>query len=507
MRVTLYTDYFFASENAEVTIQYQSMIFPQFYIVSRIIKGSTVELVCRCQMQKLDRPFPLNDLVFDENGEMDTVFAIQRISEQIECGAAFPLAQDIPKLSESFLKNNNCLLILEKLSEALAGFWRIWRGTLTFVPFEEVFMDLVYVTDHGKINTGVQKSISRVVMSGGGETFDMGGGSFSQTVCIETEFASLELAASVYNRLSGFTYYPVMKTMCRAESYPPATSQVTFRNSGNINGDSFRINSIKAYPRRSGLYLEMANNTVREDEWDYSGKVGREIKRLNQLFSALEEGGDSGGSSTPWESDPDWEDFKNMPRLANNNRNIDIMVKVISSSRDVVLTIHSMYPRTVFSVDWGDGSDDTDITIDNTPLSGSNEFYNYLGRLILTHTYPRNGVYYVRIYGGCACNAMLAPKAGALNNPPLVIGWKFNYGYMNLLLNGYVKHMRYTASDYPMPQGDQEFFFRTKFLQLDGQTDMDKALNKKFAILYNPFMIEWVKANYTGIESEDDLKV
>jgi hypothetical protein len=504
MRVTLFTNYFYAPENAEVTVRYGSVSFPKFYIVSRLIKGNSVELVCRCKMQMLDRPFPAGSVIFDANGETDTYSAVQCIAQQIDCLTSFPLSQEIPKLTESFLKNNNCLLILEKLSEALAGFWRIWNGSLIFVPFEETFMDLVNISEHGKINTGAVKFISRVVMSGGGETFDYGAGSFSQTVCIETEFASAELAASVYSRLSGFTYYPVMKTMCRAFSFPAATSRVTFQNSDNGSGKSFRINSIKAYPRRSGLYLETANNAVREDEWDYSGKVGREIKRLNQLFSALEEGGDNSGP--PWEADPDWEKFKNMPRQANNYRNVDIMVKVVSSSRDVVLTVHSSVPLAKITVEWGDGSSESGYTVYNESLS-SNEYYNFLGRFTLTHTYSQKKVYYVRVNSASPCNIMLAPKDGSLNNPPLVVGWKLNYGYMNLLLNGYVKHMQAHMSDYAMNYGDMEFFFRTKFLQLDGQNDMESVYMKKYAMLYNPFVIEWVKANYTGIESEEDLKV
>ncbi|MDR0992695.1 MAG: hypothetical protein LBL87_07365 [Ruminococcus sp.] len=510
MRVTLYTSYFNAPENAEVTVEYQPtgglVTFPKFYIVSRDIKGSRVDLICRCKMQKLDRPFPISGLIFDSAGEISTVYAVQRIAEQIECSTSFPLSTVIPKLSQSFLKNNNCLLILEKLSEALAGFWRIWNGTLTFVPFENAFMSLVTVAEHGKINTGMPKIISRVVMSGGGETFEYGAGSFSQTICLETEFATAALAASVYSRLSGYTYYPVMKTMCRSYTFPGATADVTFAGSDNIYGKNFRINSIKAYPRRSGLYLEMSNNGVREDEWDYSGKVGREIKRLNQLFSALEEGGDT-PSGPAWESDPDWEDFNNMPRESGRPLNVDVMVKVISASRTVVLTVQTWSYAIRVDVDWGDNTENSDYTLLNEKIDSHNTYYNYKGTLRLTHTFPRTGTFYVRIKSQSSGAVMLAPRDGMKNNPPLVIGWKLNYGMMMLLLNGNVKQMWSHMSDYELPYGDTEFFYRTKFIDVLGQSDMESSFQGKRAMLYNPLMIEWVKKNYVGIDSEDDLAV
>jgi hypothetical protein len=58
-----------------------------------------------------------------------------------------------------------------------------------------------------------------------------------------------------------------------------------------------------------------------------------------------------------------------------------------------------------------------------------------------------------------------------------------------------------------MPYGDNEFFFRTKFLQINGLNDFQSEEVKDRTILYNPYVFDWIKTNYTGIESEADLEV
>jgi hypothetical protein len=515
MRVKLYAPYFSAAENAEVEIVYNLagglVTFPKFYIANRVINGNIVELTCRCQLQKLDRPFSLDSVYFDENREVYTYSVVNTIAAKLGLGVAFSLNSVIPKLSEKFLKSNNCLLILEKLSEALAGYWRIWNNSLTFVPFEEPFMQAITAENHGKVRTGVRKSITRVVMTGGGETFDKGYGEFSQTVCIDTELACEELASNVYTRLCGLKYYPVTAVKCQANVFPAATSEVTFPQSDNIYGQVFRINSIKAYPRRSGFYLELSNNAVREDEWDYSGKLGREVKRLNQLFSELEEGGDGEEEPQPvnpvikeiWKSDRDWAAFDAMP-APKDVYYASVMVKVISDSTDVNLYVQSPNSATYY-INWGDGSPEDVITVKHAQYVDENQYaFNY--RTDITHKYPKTGIYYfsIRSRGGNTSALILIPKDRYTNNPPLIIGYKIFQGAWYILFNGPVWGGHLTQANYPYSRGYNNFFFATKFLDLTGYYS---EYCDGHTMLYNSTFIDWIKNNYTGINGEEDLVV
>jgi hypothetical protein len=451
-------------------------------------------------------------MVFDNNNETDTYNVISKIAYQIGLSYSFTFASAIPKLTEKFLKSNNCLLILEKLSEALAGYWRIWNGTLLFVPFEETFMTSVTASEHDKIETGIRKEINRVIMTGGGETFDNGTGDFSETFCIDTEFATAELANSVFGRLAGYGYDTLLKTMCKGLVFPAATAEVTFENSPYVNGKVFKVNSVRAYPRRSGLYLELSNNEVREDEWDYSGKTEREIKRLNQLFFELEEGGEEPEpivDNEPWKRDPDWALFEAMPhQRGENNSNykqMNVMVKVISESRTVgVWGAYAGGDLTgTFFVDWGDGTPEEDLTATQlTSTSLGSLIPSYKRKVFATHTYTENGIYYVRITTkGNQGSAILLPPYSLGENPPLTIGWKLNWGAFNLLFNSSLKN-----EDFELRFGDVEFFFKSKFIEVFGSSyDMDSS--KFYTMLYNPFWFDFIKKNYIGINSESDLEI
>jgi hypothetical protein len=521
MEVTIYTPYFIASENAEVTVSYSPpgglTVFPKFYIVNREIRGNAVTLKCRCAMQKLDRPFPVSEMFFDENSETGTNYVISKIAAQIGLEPSFSFISDIPKLTEKFLKSNNCLLILEKLSEALAGYWRIHNGYLLFVPFEEPLTTGVSVSEHDRVDTGLRKQIRRLVMTGGGETFERGAGEFSETVCIDTEFASTELANSVYNRLKDCTYTSLMKTMCKAVVFPGVTSEVTFENSQNPFGDTFRINSIKAYPRRSGFYLELSNNTVREDEWDYSGKTEREIKRLNQLFSELEEGGDEPQpepDKEPWKRDSDWALFEAMPHEkgegGSSAAQMNVMVKVISDMRTV--NFYCAYAgggtgEGIF-IDWGDGSPTEALTPTYLRLSTTYSIVPYYDKKSNTsHTYAENGVYYVRIRSyGNHTSALILPREGFIKNPPLIIGYKLNWGSINLFINGAVYGAGFNNNDNAnLEYGDQFAFFRSKFFQIYGVNSSANSLYNTYTMLYNPYWFNFIQKNYTGITTEADL--
>jgi hypothetical protein len=517
MRVTLHTEYFSAEENAEVEIEYHVTgglaHFPKFYISNRIHKGDSVELVCRCAMQKLDRPFPVSGNDFDENGEMSTVFAIQRIAQQIDLMTSYPDGMPIPKLTEKFLKNNNCLLILEKLSEAWAGYFRIWNGCLTFVSFETPLLEHTVIEEHDKVHTGFRKRITKVLVTGGDETYERGSGDFSATVCIETEFASDDLADNLFSRLNGFIYYPVMKTMCKTFTFPPVSCEVTFPFSDSIYGKKFSINSIKTYPRRSGLYMEMSNNAVREDEWDYSGKTEREIKRLNQLFSELEKGGDEPlpePDNEPWKRDPDWAAFEAMPHIFYNSgvnpaddKFIDVMVKVISDARTLALTINSENNDNRLTVDWGDGAPAEATAC--TYYSGDNNIIRSHYKISASHTYSEKGIYYIRISIKATTyryNIAISPPYTGIyytDKPPLVIGWKYNSSIAQIMLNGKCDNVL-NADNY------NQFLAATKFIQFDDfYLRRNPVQNSITGFIYNPFWIEFVKGAYTGINSEEDI--
>jgi hypothetical protein len=267
----------------------------------------------------------------------------------------------------------------------------------------------------------------------------------------------------------------------------------------------------------------MWNNSVREDEWDYSGKTEREIKRLNQLFSELEKGGDKPQpepDNEPWKRDPDWAAFDAMPHPiyydngADNEllymRTVDVMIKVIDESKTVALTYNTLYPYEANGrqpiVDWGDGTPAETLT---STYYSYNAVYRNCYQGSATHTYSEKGIYYIRFtknksaavdrYSIAVCPAY--GEGWYAQNPPLIIGYKYSSPFTELMIEG-------NCNNLMSPTAFPALIATTKFIQFSSDylrlPEPDTG-NSKIINFYNSAWIDCIKRNYTGINSEEDI--
>jgi hypothetical protein len=286
LNVTLNAPGFNAPENAEVTLDIGTISeeIPKFYISRREIRGDSVKLVCKCRMSWLDRPVNISQSEFDENGEIHIDTVLARIGSEIDVGGGVwydesdVIAQRFPKLHKDFVFGCNCLTLLEKISAAFVGYFRIWQNTLLFVPWGVPFMSRVFINQNTPISVGLKKTIRKIIVKGGGETFERGDGSFRETLVINTPLSSDNLVSYLYNRLYGKEYFPV-NAAGFSDHFPKTVSEVTFENGSDIYGDVFLCNNIKVYPSRSGLFIKASNNDINESEWDYSSISEREADK------------------------------------------------------------------------------------------------------------------------------------------------------------------------------------------------------------------------------------
>jgi hypothetical protein len=274
--VNIYTDYFHASDNAEVILTIPGVnINAKFYITRREAVGRKVSLSCRSKLYRLDIPCHLTDSDFDEHGEIDTYTAISRIASMgnltsfsYQGGNPFGA---LPRLNKDFLTGKNCLSVLEKISAALCGVFREYNDGLVFIPWRVPFMQSVPTESKSEIKRGFVKTVGKVSMTGGGKTYVSGNGGYTSTIKLDTPLASEDAAAAVLARNINKDYAPYSADV-KLALIPPAPATLTFDDVETYT------NSIVCYPRRSGIYAKVSCNAVNEDEWDYSGEIERAVR-------------------------------------------------------------------------------------------------------------------------------------------------------------------------------------------------------------------------------------
>jgi hypothetical protein len=274
--VNIYTDYFYAADNAEVTITIPGVnVLTKFYICRRELSGRKVSLTCRSKLFRLDTPVDLADTDFDDNGEIDTYTAISRIAAQCELTSfsyqGGNIFDALPKLQKDFIFGKNSLTILEKISAALCGTFREYNGGLIFIPWGVPFMQGIPAEPLSEIKRGFVKTVGKLVMTGGGKSYVYGNGGYTATVKLDTPLASTDAASAVLSRIAGKTYEPYSADV-KLTYIPCATGIVT------IADEELFTNNIVCYPRRSGIYAKVSCNAVNEDEWDYSGEIERAVR-------------------------------------------------------------------------------------------------------------------------------------------------------------------------------------------------------------------------------------
>lgn len=257
-----------------------------YYISSRSRKGGTVSFKCSDRMIFTNQTIVLTDNDFKDD-MIDAFWLLDNIKSQCEFTAYGVIGitelADISVPREK-VEGRSCYECLQLLSSAWCGFFKVSNDDkLVFVPFGKITGTISGDTKkmrHTAVAEGLEKGpITRLIMSNGSETFGIGSGEgFLNTLKISSDLASGELAASIFERIEGYTY---QSWECSKIAYGNSmgvvdvmgiTTEILFAD-GIKRVANYIEKTLTAY----GLFVSCGSNNVTEDEFDYTGKLSREI--------------------------------------------------------------------------------------------------------------------------------------------------------------------------------------------------------------------------------------
>jgi hypothetical protein len=282
-----------AAERAEVVLSCTTtghvMTMPKFYISSRQIDGDVCNYHCLDGMVRAEEPFDSSGLTYDENNTVATSSVLSALVTQCgydsrtTTGGASPDSK-VPYMNKDDVENKTCRAILDDLSAACCGVWRIIRTgayaeVLDFATFGTLPTAVVSVDKYTKIDTTGTKHYDGVRVTDGENTYTVGSVGASDIVLkINTSFATQALANYIWQQIGSSYYYNSWKCeKALVDSYIPAVSAISFTDGAtSVSRD---CNYISLYPTASGLYASLGANAVTEDEWDYSSSVDRKLDK------------------------------------------------------------------------------------------------------------------------------------------------------------------------------------------------------------------------------------
>lgn len=289
MTITLFAENFYAPDNAEVLLHIPGFLPPKsrFFITRREKIGNKIKLICGSLISLLDRPSDFTDDDFDENGIIATSDVLNHIAAL--CGffavtyQSISVLETLPTVGKAAVKGKNCLTLLENIAKALCCTFREYGGNLSLCPFEQVFIEYGEVTPIAPVKSGFRKTVGKVILTNKSESFSAGAGTLSQTLKIETPFASAELANRLYSRLAGREYIP-FEAYVKLDFLTAATALFT------LGGSDCYVNNIKMHIKKTGVYAKIVCNGINEDEWDENGEMARRLSEkigTGERFGAM----------------------------------------------------------------------------------------------------------------------------------------------------------------------------------------------------------------------------
>lgn len=281
----LVSDYMGAGANAEVTLTSTDIpiMLPTFYIDTRKKTNGVISFTCFDKIMRTDQPLNTETINFmpPENPLDDKKIAVNNLIAEIaeQCGfgsyGGVP-ATNIRELTRPELTNKTCRQVLEMLSVAMCGYFHTAYPDV--LAFEEWGTDFSTIEpdNYAPIDVGSTKGpISRLIMVGNDKVYDKGGSGSDvlNTIKINTDLASDALADEIFNRISGYTY---TSWQCSKMLLP------TFFKIGCgvrlADNTVLIVNNATTVFTATGVFTSCGSNDVTENEFDYDGKLTRDIK-------------------------------------------------------------------------------------------------------------------------------------------------------------------------------------------------------------------------------------
>ena len=276
----------FANADVKIFAKNDYKVAATYYISTRARKGGTVSFKCFDRMVFTNQTIAVKENSFRDD-MMGAFELLGLISSQcrFESYGVIGIAEladiDIPWEK---IEGRSCYECLQLLSSAWCGYFKVSKeDKLIFVPFGNivsVLPDNVNLIGHTAVSEGnIKGPITQVIMSGGGETFTAGGNGSDvlNTLKISSDLASAELAGKIFERVRGYTY---QSWDCAKMAYGNLvvadivgiTMEIPFKD-GITRVANYLEKTFTAY----GIFLSCGSNDVTENEFDYTGKLSREI--------------------------------------------------------------------------------------------------------------------------------------------------------------------------------------------------------------------------------------
>ena len=220
---------------------------------------------------KTDQPLNAN---YDQSNEISVSNLLSDIATQ--CGfvsAGGVSSSHIRKLTKQELTGKSCRQALEMLSVPMCGYFYTVADILAFKQWgsaNSMYTPLKYAT----VSTGGEKGpILRLVMTGNEEVFDKGspGADVFNTLKIDTEFATDDLATEIYNRITDYTYTAWQCDKMMFDVAPEIDSDIV------LDDITLTANSISTSFTATGIFCSCGRNEVTENEFDYIGELSRKV--------------------------------------------------------------------------------------------------------------------------------------------------------------------------------------------------------------------------------------
>lgn len=261
---------------------------PKYFVTSRKIEGNITVWTCADMMSRTELSLDLSDDDFT-NEKISCNDLFSKIKSKCGFSAVgsvgdYSVVSKIVSIDESICKGYAVRNILETISAALVGYWIVGDDDeLIFVPFGQYYRG-VQVTQYTRLVPCGTKSISRIIMVNGDDMYTAGTGSAYQTVTVDSELATAELAAGALSNMLGdktaFNYeaYKCDKGISLGWVYLGA---IVF-GSGDTAVTKL-CSSVTMYPSPSGLFFTASCNAVQEDEASYLTATQRRLMRCIEL--------------------------------------------------------------------------------------------------------------------------------------------------------------------------------------------------------------------------------
>lgn len=271
----LTSDYIGAGANAEVTLTSDniSLMLPTFYINSRKKSKGIISFSCLDNMMKTDQPLNAN---YIPNNTISVGNLLSDIA--LQCG--FTSAGGVPyshirSLTRQELTSKSCRQVLETLSTAMCGYFYVaYPNILNFNQWGEIASNRTPI-NYAPISVGEEKGpILRLIMTGNDTVYDKGGTTADvfNTLKIDTEFATEDLAQEIYDRIANYTYTSWQCEKMMFDFLPELDSKIKL-----VDNTTLTVNSIATSFTSTGIYCSCGRNEVTENEFDYTGELSRKI--------------------------------------------------------------------------------------------------------------------------------------------------------------------------------------------------------------------------------------